>query len=79
VLARARELQAAGEIQLALHVVDLLALAPGDGPDLVEARRLKAELCRALGEDSPSFVSQSLYLSSARIIEDGAPKPTGVR
>jgi alkyl sulfatase BDS1-like metallo-beta-lactamase superfamily hydrolase len=79
VLARVRELRDAGQVQLALHVVDVLALAPGDEPDLVDARALKAELCRVLAEDSPSFVSQSLYLSAARVIADGAPKPTGVR
>ena len=79
VLDRARALQAAGEAQLALHVVDLLALAPGDDPDVVEARALKAELCNALAEVSSSFVSQSLFVSSARIIAKGAKKHTGVR
>jgi len=79
VLGRARELADAGEPQLALHVVDLLALAPGDDPELIEARALKAELCKALSDATPSFVSQSLYRSSARIIAKGAPKPTGVR
>jgi uncharacterized sulfatase len=79
VLERARALAKEGDPQLALHVVDLLALAPGDDPDVVEARRLKAELCRALAAGSPSFVSQSLYVSASRIIEQGAPNPTGVR
>jgi uncharacterized sulfatase len=79
VLVRARALAAAGETQLALHVVDLLALAPGDDGDVVEARALKAELCNVLAGESSSFVSQSLYFSSARIIADGASKPTGVR
>jgi uncharacterized sulfatase len=79
VLDRVRALAEAGEHQLALHVVDLLALAPGDDPDVVEARALKAELCRTLGDAATSFVSQSLYISSAGIIAKGAPKPTGVR
>lgn len=79
VLERARELALKGETQLALHVVDVLALAPGDDPDVVAARTLKAELCRTLADGARSFVSQSLYVSSARIVGRGAPKPTGVR
>lgn len=79
VLSRARELAAAGEPQLALHVVDLLARAPGNDPELVEARQLKAQLCRGLAKSATSFVSKSLYGSSADIIENGARKPTGVR
>jgi uncharacterized sulfatase len=79
VIDRARALAAEGEHQLALHVIDVLALAPGDDPELEEARHLKSELCRALAETAPSFVSQSLYLSSANIVENGEPKPTGVR
>jgi uncharacterized sulfatase len=79
VLARARTLASQGETQLALHVVDLLALAPGEEPEITEARRLKGELCLKLAEGASSFVSQSLYVSSARIISDGSPKPTGVR
>jgi len=79
VLERARTLATEGQPQLALHVIDVLALAPGDDPDVVAARKLKAELCRTLAAETPSFVSQSLYVSSSRIIEQGAPKPTGVR
>ena len=79
VLRRAEELLEKGEGRLALHVVDLLALAPGEEAEVVAARRLKARICRALAESAPSFVSGSLYLSSADIVEKGAPKPTGVR
>ena len=79
VLERARQLRDEGEPQLALHVVDVLALAPGDEPEVVEARRLKAELCETLAVSAESFVSQSLYVSTARIIGKGAAKPTGVR
>ena len=46
---------------------------------MVEARALKAELCNTLAHDASSFVSQSLYVSAARIITEGASKPTGVR
>ena len=79
VLARARTLAGQGETQLALHVVDLLALAPGDDAQVAEARQLKGELCLKLAESATSFVSQSLYVSSARIIAEGSPKPTGIR
>lgn len=79
VLDRARALADAGKLQLALHVIDVLALAPGDDPDVVAARSLKAAFCRTLAEDARSFVSQSLYVSSASIIEAGTLLPTGVR
>jgi alkyl sulfatase BDS1-like metallo-beta-lactamase superfamily hydrolase len=79
VLHRARELAEQGETQLALHVIDLLALAPEQNREVSEARELKAELCMKLAEEASSFVSQSLYVSSGRIVSGGAPKPTGVR
>ena len=79
VLARARELADSGEVQLALHVVDVLALAPVDEDVVEEARALKAELCRKLALTARSFVSQSLYVSSARLIGDGTDLETGLR
>ncbi len=79
VLDRARELAEQGETQLALHVVDILALGPGDSAEVSDARALKGELCVKLAESADSFVSQSLYVSSGRIVSRGAPKPTGVR
>jgi len=60
-------------------LIDVLACAPGDDPHVAQARALKAELCGALAKSAESFVSQSLYVSTARIIAEGAPKPTGVR
>lgn len=44
VLARARAHADAGETQLALHVVDLIALLDDDAPGVREARALKADL-----------------------------------
>src|SRR5690606_17289052 len=44
VLQHARRLRDEGAIQLALHVVDLVALAPEDSDHVTEARHLKAEL-----------------------------------
>jgi glyoxylase-like metal-dependent hydrolase (beta-lactamase superfamily II) len=69
VLARVRALADAGELKLALHVVDLLALDQGGDPAVVEARRLKAELCRAAAAANPSYVTQSLYLNGADVLD----------
>lgn len=65
VLDHARALMQAGQLQLALHVVDLLALDDvGDAPT-TQAKQLKAELCRAAALANPSYVTQSLYLNGA--------------
>jgi alkyl sulfatase BDS1-like metallo-beta-lactamase superfamily hydrolase len=65
VLTRAAQLRDAGKPQEAMHVVDLLALAPGDEPALVAARQLKRELCAVLADRHPSYVSQSVYAAAA--------------
>lgn len=57
-------------MQLALHVIDLLALAPGKEAEIAEARMLKAELCHLRSQDVPSFVSTNLYLSTADRLEE---------
>jgi uncharacterized sulfatase len=79
VLDRAQALAAEGQLQLALHVVDLLALAPGEEPEVIEARRLKADYLRQRSKAVPSFVSQSLYLSSANLVEQNAGAVLGIR
>lgn len=61
VLDHAARLRDTGQIQQALHVVDLLALAPGDDPDLAAARKLKADLCALRKQNASSYVSRSLY------------------
>jgi alkyl sulfatase BDS1-like metallo-beta-lactamase superfamily hydrolase len=71
VLARARELAASGETQLALHVIDLLALGKSDEPEVVEAQALKAELCRTRASEVQPYVSKSCYRSSALLLDDG--------
>lgn len=78
VLEHARGLAARGELQLALHVIDLLALAPGDKPSVVEARRLKAEWLRARGKQVRSYVSRSLYVAAAMVLESGADDDFGI-
>jgi uncharacterized sulfatase len=69
VLARVRVLAAEGEVSLGLHVVDLLALSHGNDPAVVEARRLKADLCRRAAATNTSYVTQSLYLHGADVLE----------
>lgn len=72
VLQQARALRDAGEVQLALHVIDLLALAPGGEREVIEARKLKADLLKMRAKDVPSFVSINLYLSAADRLEEKA-------
>ena len=72
VLDRARELAEAGETQLALHVIDVIALAPGDDPALVEARALKADLCRTRASEIRPYVSKACLRSSARMLDSGS-------
>ena len=71
VVARARELAGSGRAQLALHVIDLVALADGNDPVVAEARTLKAELCRTRADEVEPFVSKSCYRSSARLLDEG--------
>ncbi len=71
VVARARELIAEGQHQLALHVLDLVADAPGDDAALVEARTLKGDCAEALARECPTYVSRSLYFGAARLHHAG--------
>lgn len=61
VLNQAARLRDAGQVQQALHVIDLLALAPGNDPEIVQARELKTELCELRRKDATSYVSRSFY------------------
>jgi alkyl sulfatase BDS1-like metallo-beta-lactamase superfamily hydrolase len=66
VIAHARSLSERGEVKLALHVIDLLALNRDSEPETIEAKQLKAGLCRRAAEElTSSYVSQSLYLHGA--------------
>ncbi|WP_432181563.1 alkyl sulfatase dimerization domain-containing protein [Streptomyces sp. NBC_00063] len=69
VVAQAAGLRDEGRVQEAMHVVDLLAAAPGDDPWVVKARALKADLCRQLAAHAGSYVSRSLYLASAAALQ----------
>jgi uncharacterized sulfatase len=74
VLARARQLASQGKVQLALHVVDLLALANDDSPAVKQAHELKAELLFARASQMTSVVSGNLMKSDA---ESLLGKPIG--
>lgn len=79
VIDRACALAAEGRIQLALHVIDLLATARGDAPELAEARGLKAGWLRQRAAQTQSFVSRSLYSVSADLIEQGTQDRFSIR
>ncbi len=65
VIDMARNLMEEGKVQTALHVIDILALAPDDDEDVKEAKKLKSKLLHLRSENLPSVVSQKLYLSHA--------------
>lgn len=69
VLCEARRLAEGGELQLALHVIDLLALAAGNAPELAEARRLKAGWLRERAGEVRTYISKSLYHHGAARLE----------
>jgi alkyl sulfatase BDS1-like metallo-beta-lactamase superfamily hydrolase len=80
VLNHARQLAERGQLQLALHVIDLLAQAEGEAPEISEARRLKARWLRERARQVKSYVSKSLFHHGASQLESGAdvavPAPT---
>lgn len=69
VLDKARKLMEEGQAQLALHVIDILALAPVNDEEVKEARRLKSKLLHQVSGNVPSLVSTNLYLSHADFLD----------
>ena len=65
VLSAARAHMSRGELQLGLHVIDLLAMADEDTPEVTEAKQIKQEIAAALAEDSPTYMSENYYRSFA--------------
>ncbi|MFF1395673.1 hypothetical protein ACFVZD_17905 [Streptomyces sp. NPDC058287] len=51
-------------MQEVLHVIDLLAPAPGDDAHVVLARKLTSDLCALRKEEATSYVSRSCYGSA---------------
>ncbi|MEY4373616.1 MAG: hypothetical protein RL219_2385 [Actinomycetota bacterium] len=78
VIARAEALAADGQVQLAMHVIDLVALGPDDEPAVVRARGVKADLCRARSKEIDPYPSKGLYKSSARLLRQGTTSWEGV-
>ena len=71
VIARAEALAADGQVQLAMHVIDLVALGPDDEPAVTRARTIKADLCQARSKEVDPYPSKGLYKSSARLLRSG--------
>ena len=65
VLKTARSLRDSGQPQLALHVLDLLALGSAEDADVRAAREMKADLLESFGQEHPSVVSRNIYRSGA--------------
>jgi len=72
VIETAQRLRADGQAQLALHVVDLLALDDGDDPFVAEARAIKVEIAEELAAGASSFISSNLYRTMAAYPNDRA-------
>ncbi len=66
VLDRAEELRDQGQPQLALHVIDVLALSPGDEALVVEARVLKADIAEQMADAAPTYMSANFYRTASR-------------
>lgn len=77
-LRHAQALAERGDTQLALHVIDVLALAPDQIPSVREARRLKAAWLRQCATQVRSYVSRSLYGAAADALESEAPDNFGL-
>jgi alkyl sulfatase BDS1-like metallo-beta-lactamase superfamily hydrolase len=78
VIARAEALAADGQTQLAMHVIDLVALGPDDEPAVTRARAIKADLCRARSREVEPMPSKGLYKSSARLLRAGTTSWEGL-
>ena len=78
VLERARAHAREGRVQVALHVIDLLATLEVDDPAVDEARRIKAELMRARASEVRSFISKSVYHAAAQATDAGTER-IGIR
>jgi len=71
ILERASDLQSQGDLQLALHVIDLVALAPGTEGVIGRAKALKAKLCSERAREVAPYVSKALLRSSATLLKQG--------
>ncbi|RCW68758.1 alkyl sulfatase dimerization domain-containing protein [Pseudorhodoferax soli] len=79
VIDQASALADQGRVQLALHVIDLLATADGAAAEIAEARRLKAAWLRQRAAEVSSYVSRNLYRASADMLEQGTQARFSIR
>lgn len=78
VITRAEALAADGRVQLAMHVIDLVALGPDDEPAVARARNVKADLCQARAKEVRPYPSKGLYKSSALRLRAGTTSWEGL-
>lgn len=78
VLDQAQALADAGDHQLALHVIDLLATLQDPSEPVRRARELKATWLRERASQVRSYVSKSLYHGCAELLEQGRGAEFGV-
>ena len=71
VIKRAEQLRDEGHVQLALHVIDLIANAGTSDDNVLRARQIKADLCRRRAKEIRPYVSKALYHSSAELLQNG--------
>lgn len=78
-IAHAQALADAEQYQLALHVIDVLATAGGDAPEIAQARALKCDWLRKRAKQVPSYISRSIYTVSADMIAESTAHAFGIR
>ena len=71
VIKRAEALRDEGNVQLALHVIDIVANAGTVTETVRRAREVKADLCRRRAKEIRPYVSKALYHSSAALLQNG--------
>ena len=78
VIAQAEALAADGNPQLAMHVIDLVALGPDDEPAVTRARAIKSDHCRERSKQVTPYPSKGLYKSSGIRLKQGIISGEGV-
>src|SRR5271157_333671 len=70
-LARARELFANGDNQMALHILDLVILGMGESgrAEYQDACNLKVKILKQIAKAETSFIARNIYLSAARRLQ----------
>ena len=77
-ITRGEALVADGQVQLAMHVIDLVALGPNDEPAVIRARGIKSDLCRTHSKEIEPYPSKGLCKSSGTQLREGTTSWEGV-